>query len=139
MSETLGEKKKLTTCCKNTVNSTAECAGEKLATSRSLQLLSHPAKSRLQRRPLVTFVLKAALLESGVGGSEGKRPRLSSTAVVCIKNVPKIAHSHAQPTGLSPFCLPENTSFSSRLKTSSMIVSERSVFTREASYTLLLL
>lgn len=85
----MGEKKKLTTCCKNTVNSTAECAEEKLATSRSLLLLSHLAKKAdCKRRPLVTFVLKAALLESGGGGwgaVKARDHRLSSTARSVLK------------------------------------------------------
>lgn len=84
--EWLWEKK--ITCCKNTVNSTAECAEEeaRFATSWSLQLYWV-----IRQTQTATLTFSDLYVESstvglrGGGASEGKRPRLSRAAWSVLK------------------------------------------------------
>ena len=100
-----GRKKIITTCCKNTVNSTAECAeGEK---KKKARYWSEPRSYWviwLQRWPLATFCVESGTV--GIGGGAAVKAKETSAvehSQVCVKNLPKIAHSHAQPTSPSPF------------------------------------
>lgn len=80
---TLGEEEKIT-CCKNTVNSTAECAEDKRKKKTCLLLvgaviLRHQAKADwLRRWPLVTFCVESSTV--GLRG-EGRERRGSPVGV----------------------------------------------------------
>lgn len=100
-----------TQCCKNTVNSTAEPGWRKKKKDWSAPLAGACSywvtrwRSRLQRWPLVTFVLKAALLKRAEGGGAGGGcffvfflQRSMLVEFRRMKKLTKIAHSHARPT-----------------------------------------
>lgn len=70
--------------------------------------MSHPAK----QTATLTFsdlCVESSTVGIGGGGRRRQRPLLSSTAQSVLKNVPNIAHSHAQPTSPSPFLVWERS------------------------------
>lgn len=101
------EKKKVTTCCKNTVNSTAECAEG---------VCGYWVVRQKQTAPLTfsDLCVESGTVGIGVGGWRGRRPPLSGTGRSVLKTYRRLHRVPlSPPLSQSPFCLSGNSLFGS--------------------------
>lgn len=130
---TLGEKR--ITCCKNTVNSTAECAEDKkkkssLATSWSLQFYWVIRQTQTATLTFSDLYVESSTVGLRGGGSQRRQETTAvKSSLVCIKNLTEDctqSRSANQPVSFLPVWKPFV-----RLK-NRLSVSERGVFIRGA-------